>query len=553
MKNNTDTKDPLYIDENQTVWVDKEMKNLSLEEKIGQMFAIGAFSDNSKTNEQWVEKLTKQNLIGSVVFFKGHAKRQAELTNYYQSLAKVPLMIAMDAEWGVSMRLSNTPILPLQMPVAATNKIENSYLVSEEIAKECKRLGVHLSYSPIADVNINPANPIIGRRSFGEDKELVTNYSISAIEAYNDNNVLSCGKHFPGHGDTSQDSHKTLPSVLADMKRIEDIELYPFERIIDAGVPTMMVAHLKIPALEPNKDLPSSLSPLVIEGLLKEKMGYKGLIMSDALNMQGAKSFGTNVEINIQALKAGNDVLLYPVDIEETIEKIVEEIKLGKITEERIDHSVIKILKSKYWAGLNNFNDVVVENVEEDLNSIEATNIINKVAKESITLVKNSKNVLPLKADTKKAVANICFGDDKFEEFEQKLNNFTKVDTFNVDKIGLTKVKQILQNYDTVIVSVDLPYAGYKTRIGKKKTGELKGKINSLIRGKKAILNLLGDPYKLPMFGNDSNYNSILLGYKNSDAVQNYMAATIIGEEKPQGVLPVSVNQKYPLGTSLTF
>ena len=318
---------PLFVDGNQTVWVDSIMNTMTLDEKIGQLFAVDAFSDDRSKNEKYIENLIEKYHVGGVVFFKGNPISQAKLTNKYQGISRIPLMIAMDAEWGVSMRLSDSPKLPMQMVIAASNDRKNSYAVSEVIALECKRLGVNMSYSPVADVNINPLNPIIGRRSFGENKELVSDYTISSINAYRDIGVLSCAKHFPGHGDTSQDSHKTLPVVNASKKRIEDVELYPFKKLIENDLQSVMVAHLRIPSLEPNDKLPSSLSPRIVSELLKKQLKFKGLVISDALNMSGVQGFGKSEEINVQAFIAGNDILLYPMQVEKTVAKFKDEIK----------------------------------------------------------------------------------------------------------------------------------------------------------------------------------------------------------------------------------
>ncbi len=463
-------------------------------------------------------------------------------------------MIAMDAEWGVSMRLDKTPRLPMQIVIAASNNIENSYLVSEEIANECKRLGVHMSYSPVADVNINPKNPIIGRRSFGEDKKLVASFAVSAVEAYRNNGIIACGKHFPGHGDTSQDSHKTLPSVNASLERINDVELYPFTKLINNDLPAIMVAHLKIPALEPNSKLPSSLSPRIIDTLLKQKMHYKGLVLSDALNMQGAQSFGSNVEINIQAFKAGNDILVYPLEIDKTVAKFKEEIKSGKITELRLNESVRKILMAKYWAGLGEYSPIDANRIIEDLNNQHSKDIINKVTKESITLIKNKNDVLPL-VDVESKIAHLVFGVDKMSEINNRLNDYGKVDNFKVNFSNLNSIKDKIKKYSTIIISVDNPF--YYNRKNKSShrasIKELQSQIKKISKNKIVILNLIGDPYSLSDFGDEDIFDAIIISYKNTKVAQQYTAATIFGANSPKGVLPVTISEKYKVGTSLTF
>ena len=548
------TKSPLYVDANQTIWVDSVMNSLNLDEKIGQLFAIDAYSDVKHLNEKITTKLIKENHIGTVIFFKGTPVKQAELTNKYQAISKVPLMIAMDAEWGVSMRLNKTPKLPYQIAIGGSNNVENAYLVSEEIANECLRLGVNMNYAPVADVNVNPKNPIIGLRSFGEDKTKVSSLSVSSVDAYRHRGVLSCGKHFPGHGDTSKDSHKTLPSVNASLDRIIDVELYPFQQLIDNKIPAIMVAHLKIPALDDKTGLPTSLSPIIIDSLLKKEMGFKGLVISDALNMKGVQGYGTNVEINIQAFKAGNDILLYPRDIKKTVAKFKAEIRNKNISEERLEESVRKILMAKYWAGLENFIPINTENLISDLNNSNAEYVNNKVASESITLIKNENNTLPIiKVD--KPIAHITFGRDRVGELKNRLNDYAKVDSYVVSANNIASVKKKISNYSYLIVSVDNPF--YKIRRNRaefrKQISLMQRQIKELSKDKKVILNFLGNPYRLKEFGNDTIYDAILLSYKKTDYSQKFSAATIFGANPPVGVLPVSINEEYKEGTSLSF
>lgn len=548
------SRSPLYVSEVQMSWVNSIMNDMTIDEKIGQLFAIDAFSNGNNANEKNVEYLIKKYHIGGVIFFEGNPLKQVELTNKYQSLSKIPLLIAMDAEWGVSMRLRNTPRLPLQMVIAASNKVENSYYVSEVIANECKRLGVHMSYSPVADVNINPKNPVIGRRSFGEDNKVVASFSVSSLDAYRNNGILACAKHFPGHGDTSKDSHKTLPNVNADIDRIKDVELYPFEKLIRNNLPAVMVAHLRIPAIEPDLNLPSSLSSKVIDSLLKKEMNYKGLVLSDALNMVGAQTYGTNEEVNIQAFKAGNDVLLYPMGISKTVKKFKEEIANGNISVERLDESVRKILMAKYWANLGNYKPVDTNNLLEDLNSQNSIDVIRKVTRESFTLIKNKNETLPI-VDVESPIAHVVFGGDKFSELSKRLNDYGNINSYRISSKNFLKVKSLVDKSSTLIISIDNPF--YSSRrnpaVFKKRIKELRNQIDDLADGRKVVLNLIGNPYSLKELGKDENFDAILVSYKNTKISQEYAAATIFGANSPKGVLPVSINEKYKIGTSLSY
>ena len=545
---------PFYVNQEQEIWVDSIISSMSIDEKIGQLFQIDAFSNDRNSNKEVVENLIQKYHIGGVIFFKGNPVSQVKLTNHYQSISKVPLLIAMDAEWGVSMRLSKVKRLPMQMVIGATNNKSNSYSISDIIAKECKRLGVQMSYSPVADVNINPKNPIIGRRSFGENVNKVSEFSISSLNAYTDNGVLACAKHFPGHGDTSQDSHKTLPAVNASIERLEEVEFVPFRELINNKLPAVMVAHLRIPSLEPDTKLPSSLSPIIIDSLLKGDMNYKGLVLSDALNMKGASSFGSSVDVNIQAFKAGNDMLLYPLDIANTIEEFKKQIKNGDIEIDRINYSVSKILMAKYWSGLNNLREVQTKNLVRDLNTIESNSIIYEITKESFTLIKNENNTLPI-IDVSKPIANVVFGKDSFKILNNSFNDYAVVDDFRINDSNFNSVKNSLNKYDKIIITLDNPF--YKLRRNKsafnKSLSKMQRQIDEISKNKDVILNLIGDPYSLLDLGNDANFDAILISYKNSNISQKYSASTIFGADSPTGVLPVSISDRYKEGMNLSY
>ncbi|MCK5781268.1 MAG: serine hydrolase [Flavobacteriales bacterium] len=548
------SKSPLFVSNDQLVWVDSIIDRMTIDEKIGQLFVVDAFSNGNRSNENAIVNMIKKYHVGGLVFFKGDPLSQVKLTNRYQSLSTIPLMIAMDAEWGVAMRLSDTPKLPMQMVIAASNNVDNAYDVADIIANECSRLGVQMNYAPVADININPQNPIIGRRSFGEKKELVAEYSVSSLKAYRDNGVLACAKHFPGHGDTSQDSHLTLPSVTADIDRIRDVELYPFEKLIDKQLTAVMVAHLQIPALEQNKKIPSSLSPKVIDSLLKRDMNFKGLVISDALNMRGVQSFGTNEEINVQAFIAGNDVLLYPMSVSKTVVKFKSEIKNGKIAIDRLDESVRKILMAKYWANLGDYSPVDTLNLLSDLNTSHSEDVIRKVTRESITLLKNEGDILPI-VDVEKKIANVIFGEDKFPELNSRLNDYGKVDVFHVNSYNFKELSSKLKKYSTIIISVDNPlYSKRKNKVDyNREYAQIRNQIKVISQNKSVILNLIGDPYSLSKYGDDRLFDAIVVSYKKTIISQEYSASTIFGANSPSGVLPVSINEVYKAGTSLSF
>lgn len=298
------------LDSKMEQWVDSVYQNLSYEQQIGQLFMIAAYSNKDNQHKQEIEAAIKKHHIGGLIFMQGGPGRQAHLLNHYQSISKVPLMISMDAEWGLAMRLDSTVRFPKQMTLGAIQDNKYIYKMGEEIARHCKRVGMQVNFAPVVDVNVNRNNPVIGTRSFGENKVKVAEKGIAYMRGMQSQHVLANAKHFPGHGDTDVDSHKDLPIINHSVDRLHDIELYPFKRLIADSLASMMVAHLYVPALDKTPNTATTLSPKVVNKLLKEELGFKGLVFTDALNMKGVSKFYSPGEADLKALLAGNDVLL---------------------------------------------------------------------------------------------------------------------------------------------------------------------------------------------------------------------------------------------------
>jgi len=349
--------DPLVANDSlaQKKWVDTLLNTMTIDEKIGQLFMVQAYSNKDKKHSDFIEALIEEYHIGGLIFMQGTPEKQALLNNNYQLISKIPLLIGFDGEWGLDMRLKNTYRFPWNMTLGA---IRNNKLVEDfgkQVGKHCKRLGIHINFAPVVDININPENPIIGNRSFGENRENVTEKASAFIKGIQSQHVLANAKHFPGHGDTATDSHKALPILEFDIERLDSIELYPYKQLFKSDLTSVMVAHLSVKALEPNVELPTSLSYNVVTNLLKEKLNFNGLILTDALNMKGAANYAKPGEIDLAALLAGNDILLIPEDVPAAVAKIRIALEAKVITEERLNYSVQKILKAKYWAGLDAF------------------------------------------------------------------------------------------------------------------------------------------------------------------------------------------------------
>ena len=548
-KLNSQTVDPLISEDflNQQKWVDSIYNKLTLDEKIGQLFFVQATSKNKNNSEKILNDI-KNFKIGGLIFSTGHPSIQANLTNKYQNASKTPLMISMDAEWGVGMRLDSVPKFPWNMSLGA---IKNDLLIEKigsEIGYQFKRLGIHMNFAPVIDINTNPKNPIIGNRSYGENKINVSEKGISFTKGIQSNNVLATAKHFPGHGDTSKDSHLTLPTINFDEKRIKKVELYPFKKLIEDGLSAVMIAHLNVPSLEKENMLPSTLSKNIIEKTLIKELNFNGLIITDALDMKGVSEF-TKKNVDLMAFLAGNDILLMSSDISKGVKSIKKSIKKGKISEQRLARSVKKILKAKYKVGLNNYKSIETSNLIDDLNSISVTNLINKSIESIPTLIKNNSNVIPVKLDTE-SILNIQFGNSDGVIFNDYLNKFKKIKSIKASNINTNDLNSLLANHKLIIVSFhmksDTPWENMN-----KKFSENEQDILKLIdEHDNKILASFTNPYALSQL-NLKSYNSVIVGFQNNYEFQKTIAQQIFGAKEIKGNLPVSINETYKEGTGI--
>lgn len=537
------TKDSLK----QKQWVDSIYYNMSLDEKIGQLFMVDVFSESPRSN---IEDLIKKYHIGGIIFSKGGPYRQARLTNKYQSLSKTPLMIAMDAEWGLAMRLDSTYAFPWNMTLGAIQNKNTVKRVARQIAKHNKRMGVHINFAPVVDINTNPDNPIIGNRSFGENKHNVTEKAQLFVEAFDEAGILSSAKHFPGHGDTDADSHKTLPSLLFSQKRLDSIEMYPFKQLLDTNLSSIMVAHLNVPALESKTNLPTSLSKNVVTGLIKEKLGFEGLIFTDALNMKGASNYDEPGEIDLQAFLAGNDILLISEDIPEGIKNIKKAYIKDIITEERLAHSVKKILFAKYKSGLSESKFVETRQLFQDLNTTENDAIYMNAISNAVTLIKNNAGILPFKNISEQRLAYLKMGSENNSAFFEMLRNYSAVDSISASLLLNEKI-DIAKNYDHLIIghhtSDVSPWKSFKF------TDKELVAIHELSLKVPVILVNFSSPYALSDIRSFVNIDAILQTYQNSDLAQSAAAQALFGAKSLYGKLPVSINSLYPVGTGYSI
>lgn len=548
---NTAAQDPLVAKDSlsQSIWVDGLYENMTLDEKIGQLFMVSVASNQSEQNTDKIKSLIQEHHIGGVIFSKGGPVRQAQLTNEYQKLSKIPLLIGMDAEWGLSMRLDSTYAFPWNMTLGAIDDNSIVQKVGHRIGLHARRLGVHINFAPDIDINTNPNNPIIGNRSFGENREVVTEKGLAFMHGMESAGILSSGKHFPGHGDTAVDSHHDLPIIPFSRNRLDSLELYPFKKLIKEGLSSVMVAHLEVPAMEIKKGLPSSLSEQIISGILKDELGFKGLIFTDALNMNGVTKYGDEGEVELRAFIAGNDMLLMPKDVIKAKEQLTKAYNRGRISESRLALSVKKILMAKFRAGLNSYKPIALENVYGDLNSLEDDLIYEQAMENAITVVKNRFDLLGIRNLQNKKIAYVKFGDASNDTFIKTLNKYAEVTQINGNDIESIKSK--LSNYNLVIIghhkSNESPWKSYE--FSNRELAWLQEIANQ--RTSNLILCAFVKPYALSSISTFQNIDAVVIAYQNSEIAQRKTAEILFGSIPAVGRLPVTAHSEFPVGSGL--
>jgi len=530
-------------------WVDSVYASMNDSQRLGQLFMVAAFSNSDRPDAK-LERLVRDYHLGGLIFMKGSPVRQAQLTNHYQSMARVPLLIAMDAEWGLAMRLDSAIKYPYQMTLGAIADNRLIYEMGRQKALQAQRLGVHVSFSPVVDINNNPANPVISFRSFGENKYLVAEKGAAYMRGLQDNRILACAKHFPGHGDTDADSHYSLPVIKGTRKQLDTLELLPFKRLIREGVGSVMVAHLGVPALDTTSNRPSTLSPAVVQKLLKDELHFEGLVFTDALNMKGVADFYPAGEVDALALLAGNDVLLYSMDVPVAINRIFSAIEAGKIRWRDIEKRVKRILAVKYWVGLNQYVPVNTDKLYEELNPAAAGALNQRIFEQAITLVNNPDQLIPLRGKSSQKRLHLGVGDPTAIEFYNALSIYTVAEhrylPMKYDSLALNKLAAELEQFDEIVVSWHLATqrAGQKFGIDSLTVSGIK----KLMAGKTSVQVVFGNAYALPQF----NFgNALVCGYEEHPWAWKTAAQMLFGVIPFKGKLPVTVSPGLPAGTGL--
>lgn len=543
--------DPEFISVSST-WADSVINTLSLEEKIGQLLMVAAYSNRDEKHIKEIDSLVSKYHIGGLIFMQGGPVRQAHLYNHYQKQANIPLLISIDGEWGLAMRLDSTIKYPWQMTLGAIQDDNLIETMGKHIGEQCKRLGIQVNFAPVVDINVNPRNPIINARSFGENKQNVAKKGIAYMNGLQAVNVLANAKHFPGHGDTDKDSHKALPIIKHTKERLDSIELYPFKELINNGLASMMVAHLFIPAYDTTQNTATTLSKNVVTHLLKDSLQFKGLIFTDALNMKGVSSFNQPGFVDVKALLAGNDVLLFSENVPTAIAEIKKAVENGEISEEEITARCLKILKAKAWVGLNSNKQVKTANLYNELNKKKYTLLNKKLFQKALTVLNNNNAVLPLqRLDTLK-IATLSLGNEDENYFQQTADLYTKVTHFSTNELtaeNTTELHNQLKKFNTVLVTIHKsdknPWQKYTI------DGATKDFISQLNKTTNVVLTVFANPYSLINFDAAEKSQGLILAYQNNKHTQEAAVQLIFGAIGANGKLPVSVSKKFPEGTGV--
>lgn len=534
-------------------WVDSVMNSLSPDQRISQLLMIRAYSNkDEKYNLELIELVSKNNL-GGVCFFQGGPARQTTLTNRLQKVTPTPLFVALDAEWGPGMRLDSVDNFPKQMTLGAMRNNSTIYQMGTEIAHQLKRIGVHINFAPVADVNNNPLNPVINSRSFGENKQLVAEKSYWYMKGMQDAGIIAVAKHFPGHGDTGNDSHYTLPVINKSRTDIDSLELYPFRYLIKRGLKGMMVAHLKIPAMDSAKKSIASLSKPIITDLLRNELGFGGMVITDAVDMKGVVDFTDPKLVELLAIDAGNDIVLLPVSPAKAIVNVRKAIDDGLISQEVIDAKCRRVLQWKYESGLSKFSPISLKNLYNELNTPLAAEITHKANAAAITLLTDPQETLPLKALDTLKIASLVIGQATPTAFQRRLDDYAFVTHFNMSKnagkVEQDSIKKSLESFNLVIAGFvatsDFPQKNFGIN------AEAAAMIDQIAGQKKTILCLFTSPYSVGQFRNVDSMASVIVSYQDSPEMQELTAQAIFGGIPMTGRIPVSAGLSWPAGTGV--
>ncbi len=537
---------PSFLQFEMDQWVDSVFNSLSVDEKIGQLIMVPAYSSKGNSHILQVLKLIKENKIGGIIAMQGGPIRHARMVNRFQEASKTPLLVAIDAEYGLSMRLDSCIKYPYGFMLGAIPNDTLIYQLGSDLGRQCKRLGIHINFAPVADVNSNPLNPVIGFRSYGDDPERVATKSVFYALGLQSQQVLATLKHFPGHGDTQKDSHYELPVIRHNRSQLDSLELYPFHKAIGFGVGGIMTGHLSVPALD-SSGVAASVSKAIVHDLLLGRFGFEGLVVTDAMNMDGATDPDDPMDKCAKALIAGNDIVEFVINPAKTIAAIKKAIADGQITMEEINQKCKKVLMVKRWAGLNQYLPVKTENLYTDLNQSAYRMSLRNVAQQSLTILQNSNRLLPLKRLDTLKIATLSIGRGNTTGFQRSLDRYTKMDHYSISKDAdnetIKKTMAQLKKYNLVIAGLNNlgNFISSDYRITKSQVNVVKLVANM----EKSVIVLFGNPYVLNYLESVDKAKCLVVAYEENSETQDLAGQLLFGAFEAQGCLPVTVNELY--------
>ena len=545
--------DPLPNGPAEQRWVDSVFTSLTPDQRLGQFFMVAAYSNREKAHIDRIERLVRNQNIGGVMFLQGGPRRQALLTNRLQAAAKVPLLIATDAEWGLDMRLDSTMHYAKEMTLGAMDDDKLVYQMGRDLARKLRALGIHINFAPVVDVNSNPSNPVIGNRSFGENQDRVAALGVQYVKGLQDQRVIAVAKHFPGHGDTDTDSHKALPVINTDLARLEKVDLVPFQKSFEAGALGVMIAHLYIPLFDTTNAKTTTLSKALVTGLLQEKMGFKGLIFTDALNMRSVSKLYKDGELDAMALAAGNDVLLFSEDVPAALIRIKEAVERGHLNQADLDARIKKILRAKYWAGLSHYHPVDLGQLRDSLNQPESRVLAQTIFEHAVTVVKNEDKLLPFQRLDTLRIAAITIGTQPEGPYATIFNKYQPGPVYAVpDRYApdstFSRIRARLGDANVVVVSLhqmnNTPSHSYGLGDGALKfLKELQADPK-----RKTVVVAMGNAYGLKYL---EAARTLVCGYEDHYAAQLVVPQVLFGALPARGHLPVTVSEAMKVGTGI--
>ena len=550
--NGSAQQNPPFLKTTSDPWVDSLMNKLTIDQKIGQLFMIQAYSNLKNPNTEDLIKLVKQFQVGGIIFMQGGPVAQAKISNKLQQLSNVPLLVASDAETGLGFRLDSTLNYPVQMALGAITNDSLIYQMGFEIGEQCRLLGIHMNMAPVCDINVNAANPVINYRSFGEDKMKVARKSWLYASGMQDAGVLATAKHFPGHGDTHIDSHYGLPVILQSTSQLDSLELFPFSYLINKGIGAVMTGHLHVPALDKNAKIPATLSSKIINVKLKKDMGFKGLVITDAMNMKGISNLYTSAQSVVKALKAGNDMVEIVPRLDKAIAAVLLSVASGELSLQEIDEKCRKILTVKKWLGLDKQKLVDTRNLDQKLNKSRYQLTKRMLHEQSMTVLLNSNNTIPLQQLDTLKIASLSINSNQTLPFQKMLGNYTPIVHFNVSKTPrageVDSLLLQLKPYNLVIIGIHgmglYPFKRFEI------TDQQISLIDRL-KDRNTIACFFGNPYALQYLPALSNARSLIVAYQDDKDAQEMAAQLIFGATNANGKLPVNVKDLYAIRTGI--